>query len=59
MSERKEKQWAVLKVHPSGQIASIVWFDARRDARNYARARNSKGRVYHYRVHVMTRGPGG
>lgn len=59
MSEKKEKQWAVLKyatTYPMNQVklpAAIVWFDSRAAARAYA-----KTKKYSYVVRPMTRGPG-
>lgn len=63
MSEIKEKQFAVLKqrVYPEGVWAtpsSIVWFDARKDARKYRNDKARRTKKYRYTVVPMTRGPG-
>lgn len=70
MAEKKETQYAVLKQKLridgalSSEISSITWFDARQDARNFARDKNyPKGRAatrikkWHYHVKPMKRGP--
>jgi hypothetical protein len=64
MSEKKEKQWAVLKyatTYPMNQVklpSGIVWFDSRAVARAYAAERNAKTKKFVYIVRPMTRGPG-
>lgn len=58
MGEKKEKQWAVVKMHRVAHfIDKIIWFDARKDAREYASTANAKSAAYHYGVYSMTRGP--
>lgn len=64
MSEKKEKQWAVLKYDASlgepvlGLPLSITWYDARKTAREKANELNDKSKKYVYFVRPMTRGPG-
>lgn len=64
MSEKKEKQWAVLKYdkHLHGPITGfplkITWYDSRKIARERAAELNKKSKKYEYFVHPMTRGPG-
>lgn len=58
MGEKKEKQFAVVKIDPTeGKLVSIVWFDARKDAREYRKEVEQPGGRYQYEVHPMTRGP--
>lgn len=67
MSEKKEKQWAVLKYPRNTQGNAVMiglplkieWFDARKDAREYAAVANGRrSKKYSYAVVPMTRGPG-
>lgn len=62
MAEKKEKQWAVVKLF-LGRILSIVWFDSRSEARAYELkkrkgilARTTKQGTQ-YLIKPMTRGP--
>lgn len=62
MAERKEKQWAVIK-HHFDRVVSIVWFDARSDARAYQKKRQqgvtnktTKQGTW-YQLKPITRGP--
>lgn len=64
MSEKKEKQWAVLKYvkhgveHITNRLPiKIEWFDSLRDANAYAKLRRSKTKKFDYYVRPMTRGP--
>lgn len=60
MAEKKEKQWAVMRLNPmTNECTQIVWFDARKDAREFARKKRTARSSYcAYRVMPMTRGPG-
>lgn len=59
MSEKKEKQYAVLFKRDLVRIAKIEWFDARKDARERAKRHNAKlQRKTLAVVMPMTRGAG-
>lgn len=59
MSEKKEKQYAVLFYDKFHNLSRIIWWDARADARAAAKAFNERprGRAYAM-VKQMTRGDG-
>lgn len=61
MSEKKEKQWAVLFFNTDGHVYRIRWWDARRDARAAAKKfnDNNKGNGTLAKVQSMQRGDGG
>ena len=64
MSEKKEKQWAVLKYDTSlygpvtGLPLKITWYDSRNIARERAAELNKKPKKYSYFVRPIQRGPG-
>lgn len=69
MAEKKEKQWAVVQYHlrknenghtDLGGVHRIQWFDARKDAREFADKKNKSktlSKRFHFGVLPMTRGP--
>lgn len=66
MSEKKEKQWAVIGWsfvkgedgnYFANGIKNIVWFDSRAEARAYQKAKADRSKMTAYSVQSMTRGP--
>ena len=60
MSEKKERQYAVLFFDSYDKVVRVKWWDARKDARTAATAHNGRntGNKTYARVMPMTRGDG-
>lgn len=60
MAEKKETQWLVAAAGVGAGtllVKNLRWFDAREDAREYARAKNKRAKSLRYKVVPIKRGP--